>query len=149
MRTLDEPPRRAGGRATMRARRFGTARHVADLFDRYGVHRPAMIEAWAAATTSTASAGRSRRTWCGRPSCGAGCGTASVDRARPSGSVRRSPRCGTTRRSSTLPRRLALFGLTRLAPSVLRVARRHRGAPRCAPVPAAPVTRAVGPRRER
>lgn len=28
------------------ARRFGAVRHVADLFDRYGVHRPDMLVAW-------------------------------------------------------------------------------------------------------
>jgi exodeoxyribonuclease V gamma subunit len=28
-------------------RRFSTVRHLADLFDRYGVHRPGMIRAWA------------------------------------------------------------------------------------------------------
>jgi exodeoxyribonuclease V gamma subunit len=31
-----------------RSRRFSVARHLADLFDRYGVHRPAMVGAWAA-----------------------------------------------------------------------------------------------------
>ncbi len=31
-----------------RDRRFGAVRHLADLFDRYGVHRPSMILAWAA-----------------------------------------------------------------------------------------------------
>ncbi len=31
-----------------RDRRFGAVRHVADLFDHYGVHRPAMLRAWAA-----------------------------------------------------------------------------------------------------
>ena len=29
-------------------RRFGAVRHIADLFDRYGVHRPDMVRAWAA-----------------------------------------------------------------------------------------------------
>jgi exodeoxyribonuclease V gamma subunit len=31
-----------------RGRRFGTLRHVADLFDAYALHRPAMLRAWAA-----------------------------------------------------------------------------------------------------
>ncbi|MEJ7765891.1 MAG: exodeoxyribonuclease V subunit gamma, partial [Acidimicrobiales bacterium] len=31
-----------------RDRRFGVVRHLADLFDRYAVHRPAMVLAWAA-----------------------------------------------------------------------------------------------------
>ncbi|MBV9335218.1 MAG: exodeoxyribonuclease V subunit gamma, partial [Solirubrobacterales bacterium] len=30
------------------ARRFAVVRHIADLFDRYGVHRPDMIRGWAA-----------------------------------------------------------------------------------------------------
>ena len=30
-----------------RARRFSTLRHVADLFDRYALHRPQMVRAWA------------------------------------------------------------------------------------------------------
>jgi exodeoxyribonuclease V gamma subunit len=29
------------------ARRFGVVRHIADLFDRYGVHRPDMVRGWA------------------------------------------------------------------------------------------------------
>ena len=33
---------------TRQARRFGAVRHLADLFDRYGLHRPTMIEAWVA-----------------------------------------------------------------------------------------------------
>lgn len=33
---------------TRRARRFPASRHIADLFDRYAVHRPAMVKAWAA-----------------------------------------------------------------------------------------------------
>jgi exodeoxyribonuclease V gamma subunit len=31
-----------------RSRRFGTARHLTDLYDRYAVHRPEMLRAWAA-----------------------------------------------------------------------------------------------------
>ena len=31
-----------------RSRRFSTARHVADLYDRYAVHRPEMLREWAA-----------------------------------------------------------------------------------------------------
>jgi exodeoxyribonuclease V gamma subunit len=35
------------GDGSRRDRRFGALRRVADRFDHYGVHRPAMIEAWA------------------------------------------------------------------------------------------------------
>ena len=33
-----------------RSKRFASIRHVADLFDRYGVHRPEMVQRWAAGT---------------------------------------------------------------------------------------------------
>ena len=61
------------------ARRFASVRHVADLYDRYSVHRPQMLRAWldgAAGTTRPTS---------GSPSCGGGCAGASAPRARPSG----------------------------------------------------------------
>ena len=44
-----------------RARRFAAVRHLADLFDRYALHRPELIQAWAGARAST-----------GRRSCGGG-----------------------------------------------------------------------------
>ena len=37
----------AGPEAHRRGRRFGSVRHIADLYDRYGVARPAMVCAWA------------------------------------------------------------------------------------------------------
>ncbi|HLF41751.1 MAG TPA: exodeoxyribonuclease V subunit gamma, partial [Acidimicrobiia bacterium] len=40
-----------------RTRRFSAVRHIADLYDRYAVHRPAMLRAWAAGT-DTNGAGR-------------------------------------------------------------------------------------------
>ncbi|PLS76265.1 MAG: exodeoxyribonuclease V subunit gamma, partial [Actinobacteria bacterium] len=40
-----------------RRRRFASVRHVADLYDRYGVHRPQMLRAWAAGE-DTDGAGR-------------------------------------------------------------------------------------------
>lgn len=39
------PPDRDGGPTP--PRRFAVARHIADLFDRYGVHRPEMVRSWA------------------------------------------------------------------------------------------------------
>src|SRR3954452_11254870 len=33
--------------ANRRARRFATLRHLAELFDRYALHRPAMVRGWA------------------------------------------------------------------------------------------------------
>ncbi|MFP5308152.1 MAG: exodeoxyribonuclease V subunit gamma [Actinomycetes bacterium] len=37
----------AAGGTSPAARRYAAARHVADLFDRYGVHRPEMLRRWA------------------------------------------------------------------------------------------------------
>jgi exodeoxyribonuclease V gamma subunit len=34
--------------ASRRARRFATVRHIAELFDRYALHRPGMVRGWAA-----------------------------------------------------------------------------------------------------
>ncbi len=36
------------GDALLGARRFGVVRHLAGLFDRYGLHRPELLRAWAA-----------------------------------------------------------------------------------------------------
>ena len=41
-------PATSSGDVAVAPRRFATARRLADLFDRYGVHRPALIRAWAA-----------------------------------------------------------------------------------------------------
>ncbi len=62
--SADEPPRR-----------FGVVRHIADLFDRYGVHRPEMVCAWAAGEDGGWQAA----------SCGGTCARGSGCRARPSG----------------------------------------------------------------
>ena len=80
------------------SKRFSSIRHVADLFDRYAVHRPDMLQAWAeggggrddgdGAASPAASSGRS--------SCGDCCGNGSGDRARPSGSWRPANDCGTS-----------------------------------------------------
>ena len=40
-----------------RSRRFATVRHIADLYDRYGVHRPEMLRRWAAGARIDAGAG--------------------------------------------------------------------------------------------
>ena len=106
----------------MRSRRFGAVRHLADLFDRYAVHRPAMIEAWAAGD-DTDGLGRAacRPTWPGRRRSGGTSATASAFPARPSGSaaaLRPPPRRPDL---SDLPPRLSLFGLTRLPASHVEV----------------------------
>ena len=63
-------------------RRFGVVRHIADLFDRYGVHRPDMIRPGRPATPRR-PARRALQTG-GRPSCGGGCAPESAGPARPS-----------------------------------------------------------------
>ncbi len=49
------PPGNVGELA--RPRRFGTVRHLADLFDHYGTHRPEMVRDWAAASDAAGGAG--------------------------------------------------------------------------------------------
>jgi exodeoxyribonuclease V gamma subunit len=106
---------------TTAARRFATARHLADLFDRYGVHRPPMIMRWAvgddvdglgvalpADLAWQASLWRLLREGIGTPSPAERLGLA----------------CEQLRSGAhdlDLPDRVSLFGLTRLAPSVLAV----------------------------
>lgn len=104
-----------------RARRFAVVRHLADLFDHYGVHRPGMICAWAQGRDTDEA---------GRPI---------VDDLRwqpplwralraaigvPSPAERLGPACARLRTSpeiADLPPRLSLFGLTRLPASYLEV----------------------------
>ena len=79
------------------SKRFSSIRHVADLFDRYAVHRPDMLRRWAR--------DRPRPTKrCGRWSCGEGCGTVSDVRARPNAWSKPVGGSGTSRSSSTCHR---------------------------------------------
>ena len=94
-------------------RRFGVIRHIADLFDRYGVHRPDMVRAWAAGGDGVAG-GWQPELW-------------RRLRARidiPSPAERLDPACALIRREPALlalPARLSLFGLTRIPRSYLEV----------------------------
>jgi exodeoxyribonuclease V gamma subunit len=96
-------------------RRFAVVRHIADLFDRYGVHRPDMVRSWVV---------------------GAGGGGADTDwqaelwrrlRTRidqPSPAERLAAACERIRTNPDvceLPPRLSLFGLTRIPRSYLDV----------------------------
>ena len=96
-------------------RRFGAVRHIADLFDRYGVHRPDMLRAWAAGRPTRRRAdGWQPELWRRlRARIGA--------RVRPSGSRRRASGSATTPGLLDLPPRLSLFGLTRIPRSYLDV----------------------------
>ncbi|HMQ28964.1 MAG TPA: exodeoxyribonuclease V subunit gamma, partial [Acidimicrobiales bacterium] len=122
----DSPQRSAGAAEpeddeSRRDRRFAAVRHLADLFDRYAVHRPAMVLAWNE----------------GRDDDGDG---APLDRhvawqaelwrrvraevGTPSPAERTAAGCAALAADPTvvdLPERLFLFGLTRLPASYLDV----------------------------
>ncbi|MDQ1492582.1 MAG: exodeoxyribonuclease gamma subunit, partial [Actinomycetota bacterium] len=105
------------------ARRFGGARHLADLYDRYGVHRPGMLRSWAA-KDDTDGAGRPLRPqWAWQ----AELWRRLRDRIGiPSPAERLDEACTALRADPgivDLPGRLSIFGLTRLPPSGLAVLR--------------------------
>ncbi len=102
-------------------RRFGAVRHVADLFDRYGVHRPDMIRRWARGEDTGPAgeplAGRHRwqpRLW-----------RAVRDRLDVPSLAERIDAATALLRTEPdrlqLPGRLALFGLTALPATYLTV----------------------------
>lgn len=94
-------------------RRFGAVRHIADLFDRYGVHRPEMVCAWAAGTNGDGDAWQPELWRRLRARIGA-----------PSPAERLKPACERIRSEPgllDLPARLSLFGLTRIPRSYLDV----------------------------
>jgi exodeoxyribonuclease V gamma subunit len=104
---------RAGGGPDGPARRFSAVRHLADLFDRYGVHRPGLLLAWAGgAIPSEGSPAWQARLWRGlRDRIG-----------MPSPAERLAGACERIAGDPALvelPRRLSLFGLTRLPASYL------------------------------
>jgi exodeoxyribonuclease V gamma subunit len=98
------------GDLSRRTRRLSTVRHIADLYDRYGVHRPAMLRGWAEGADGGWQAELWRRL-----------------RARvgvPSPAERLEEACVRLRGDPTivdLPPRISLFGLTRLPASYLDV----------------------------
>ncbi len=121
-------------------RRFATVRHLADLYDRYAVHRPRMVQAWAMAPDADApGAGRAH----GGPHGGANVGphgdprSAARDGWQPELWRRLRSRIGLPSPAERLdvagerlvvepelldlPRRISLFGLTRLPASHLLV----------------------------
>lgn len=120
-RSLDEPwltplalhLREAEG---SRGRRFVTVRHLADLYDRYGVYRPQMVGAWTdgrdqGTTTETAWQAELWRRLRSRMEL-------------PSPPERLAEACRALWRDpglSDLPPRLSVFGLTRVAPTYVEV----------------------------
>ncbi len=105
------------------ARRLGTARHLAELFDRYSLYRPAMMRSWAAGDLTD---GRGdplptpgiwqARLWT-RLRARVGIPGPAERLERACARLRSDPAC------SELPLRLALFGLTRLPAGELHVIR--------------------------
>lgn len=105
------------------ARRFGSARHLADLYDRYGVHRPGMLRAWAA-KEDVDSAGRVLPPqWAWQAELWRRL-RERIGVASPA--ERLGEACAALRDDAAivdLPARLSLFGLTRLPASFLAVLR--------------------------
>ena len=103
------------------ARRLGAVRHVADLFDRYGVHRPAMIRRWRAGEDvgPDGAALPPRHQWQPR------LWRAVSDRVgRPSFAERHGDALVALREREDLldlPPRVAMFGLTALPATYLEV----------------------------
>jgi exodeoxyribonuclease V gamma subunit len=103
--------------AAKRARRFATVRHLAELFDRYALHRPAMVCGWARGEVDVpAEAAWQAELWRRlRERLGT-----------PSPAERLEPACERLRSEPSLlalPERISLFGLTRLPAGHLAVLR--------------------------
>jgi exodeoxyribonuclease V gamma subunit len=103
------------GDGERRARRFAAVRHLADLFDRYSVHRPDLLVTWGEGAEPErpdlawqAELWRRLRERIGEPS--------PAERLRVACEVLRADPAAVD-----LPERLSLFGLTRLPPSYLQV----------------------------
>jgi len=97
-------------------RRFGAVRHIADLFDRYGVHRPDMVRAWAGGAVAAPNRPDAWQPELWR--------RLRARIAAPSPAERLAPACQRIRREPgllELPARLSLFGLTRIPRSYLDV----------------------------
>jgi len=115
--------------ASERDRRFASVRHLADLFDRYAVHRPGMVLAWAAGRAEDgdgsplpADVAWQARLW----------HELRRSVSTPSPAERLVEGCAALAESPglvDLPGRFSLFGFTRLPASyldVLRALARHR-----------------------
>jgi len=118
-----EPAGAASDDDLRRTRRFATARHVADLFDTYGVHRPAMVLDWLAGGHGDGAGGQlpEDARWQAEL----------LRRVRghvgtPSPPERVADACARLRSGAVdvgLPERISLFGLTRLPATYLDVLR--------------------------
>jgi exodeoxyribonuclease V gamma subunit len=96
------------------SKRFSSIRHVADLFDRYTVHRPDMLQRWADGERRDRETLWQYELWCRL--------RARIGQSSPA--ERLVDACGRLRDEPgvlDMPPRLSLFGLTRLAASYLDV----------------------------
>jgi len=103
----------ARGGPEVPTRRFGVVRHIADLFDRYGVHRPDMVRDWVAGADRLGDDWQPELWRRLRARIGA-----------PSPAERLATACERIREDPPvleLPPRLSLFGLTRMPRSYLEV----------------------------
>ena len=103
------------GDAARRARRFATVRHLADLFDAYALHRPAMVRGWAAGEIHVPEAARWQALLWQR---------LRQRLATASPAERLEAACARLIAAPALlelPERIALFGLTRLPRGYLDV----------------------------
>ena len=128
-RAVAAQPRRPPGRDARHrrprapARRFASVRHLAELFDRYALHRPEMVRAWAAGRDVDATGARlpADARW------QAELWRRLRDRAgQPDPAERLEAACARLRAEPELvdlPGRLSLFGLTRLPAGHLQVLR--------------------------
>jgi exodeoxyribonuclease V gamma subunit len=104
--------------AARRARRFSVVRHLAELYDRYALHRPEMVRAWAGGEDGPASADAAWQAELWRRL------RARIDQPGPA--ERLEDACAQLRDDPgivDLPQRLSLFGLTRLPAGHLHVLR--------------------------
>ena len=113
----------SAGDPVRRARRLSTVRHLAELFDRYALHRPEMINAWNTGADTDGSRNVPADTDAWQPELWRRL------RARigvPGPAERLAHACARLRQDPSvvdLPRRLSLFGLTRLPAGQLHVLR--------------------------
>ena len=124
--SIDEPwlaqlSSHLGGASSDHARRFGRLRMIADLYDHYGVRRPAMLQAWARGESVDGSGGRLANSFAWQAELWRRLRAAIGVR---SPAERFSDACARVREAPelvSLPARLSLFGLTRLPASYIEV----------------------------
>ena len=104
-------------------RRFGSVRHIAELFDRYALHRPEMVAAWNTGddTDSTGRALPAATRWQAELWRRL---RARIEEPDPAARLEAATaRLSEDQTTVDLPRRLSLFGLTRLPAARLHVLR--------------------------